>query len=77
MDRKRYEEDIIKYGEEIVCENAKLGMYSFVLEPEEEKPPCHIVDTERYELDVKELGRAIANGKARAGLYNFISKNRL
>lgn len=31
VDRERYEHDIIEYGREVANDNAKLGMYSFVL----------------------------------------------
>ena len=31
VDRKSYEHDVRMYGKEIADENAKLGMYSFVL----------------------------------------------
>lgn len=35
IDRESYERDVMKYGKEVADENAKLGMYSFVLKIDE------------------------------------------
>ena len=62
VDRASYEHDVREYGNEVADSNAKLGLYSFVLNIDDtEEEPVIIKDKERYQRDIEKYGQEKAD----------------
>ena len=70
VDKEKYEHDIMEYGREIADDNAKQGLYAFVLKEYTDEDLKDIIrDKIRYEKDVLKYGKEKCNTLAKKCEY--------